>query len=413
MDSLQHQAAPAPEPPRRSLGQTALHGSAFMAAQVVINKVVASVATLLLGDMLTANDFGIAGVAVSIGATCILFQTWVFVDVSIADRGQSHRLLKSTQVGALLFGVMQALLILAVAALAQYALPDKRGLALLIAIIAFRPLSDALSVAPLAQLRISLSFREQAWIDGVTAGLGSAGSVLLAYFGFGPVAIVLPPIATLAARAVAYWRTLPSDPGVSFDREVTLNAQEIEPMLTWGNSPEDAISVTARVPAPADIADPQRRAVVERMLTYMGLTPGMALNEISIDRVFIGSCTNSRIEDLRSAAAVAKGRKVAASVEAWVVPGSGLVKAQAEAEGLDKIFIQAGFQWRFAGCSMCIGVNGDSVASGKRCAATSNRNFVGRQGPGSRTHLMSPATAAASAIMGHLADARAMHNVLA
>ena len=205
MDSLQHQAAPAPEPPRRSLGQTALHGSAFMAAQVVINKVVASVATLLLGDMLTANDFGIAGVAVSIGATCILFQTWVFVDVSIADRGQSHRLLKSTQVGALLFGVMQALLILAVAALAQYALPDKRGLALLIAIIAFRPLSDALSVAPLAQLRISLSFREQAWIDGVTAGLGSAGSVLLAYFGFGPVAIVLPPIATLATRAVAYW----------------------------------------------------------------------------------------------------------------------------------------------------------------------------------------------------------------
>ena len=151
-----------------------------MAAQVVINKVVASVATLLLGDMLTANDFGIAGVAVSIGATCILFQTWVFVDVSIADRGQSHRLLKSTQVGALLFGVMQALLIFAVAALAQHALPDKRGLALLIAIIAFRPLSDALSVAPLAQLRISLSFRDQAWIDGVTAGLGSVGSVLLA-----------------------------------------------------------------------------------------------------------------------------------------------------------------------------------------------------------------------------------------
>lgn len=208
MDSLQHPAppaAPAPEPPRRSLGQTALHGSAFMAAQVVINKVVASVATLLLGDMLTANDFGIAGVAVSIGATCILFQTWVFVDVSIADRGQSHRLLKSTQVGALLFGVMQALLIFAVAALAQHALPDKRGLALLIAIIAFRPLSDALSVAPLAQLRISLSFRDQAWIDGVTAGLGSVGSVLLAYFGFGPVAIVLPPIATLAIRAVAYW----------------------------------------------------------------------------------------------------------------------------------------------------------------------------------------------------------------
>ena len=244
---------------------------------------------------------------------------------------------------------------------------------------------------------------------GARAGMIAPDEKTYAYLSGRPFA----PTGEKWARAVAYWRTLPSDPGASFDREVTLSAQEIEPMLTWGNSPEDAISVTARVPAPADIADPQRRAVVERMLTYMGLTPGMALNEISIDRVFIGSCTNSRIEDLRSAAAVAKGRKVAASVEAWVVPGSGLVKAQAEAEGLDKIFIQAGFQWRFAGCSMCIGVNGDSVASGKRCAATSNRNFVGRQGPGSRTHLMSPATAAASAIMGHLADARALHNVLA
>lgn len=242
---------------------------------------------------------------------------------------------------------------------------------------------------------------------GARAGMIAPDEKTYAYLSGRPFA----PTGEKWARAVAYWRTLPSDPGVSFDREVTLNAQEIEPMLTWGNSPEDAISVTARIPAPADIADPQRRAVVERMLTYMGLTPGMAVNEISIDRVFIGSCTNSRIEDLRSAAAVVKGRKVAASVEAWVVPGSGLVKTQAEAEGLDKIFIQAGFQWRFAGCSMCIGVNGDSVASGKRCAATSNRNFVGRQGPGSRTHLMSPATAAASAIMGHLADARALHNV--
>ena len=244
---------------------------------------------------------------------------------------------------------------------------------------------------------------------GARAGMIAPDEKTYAYLSGRPFA----PTGEKWARAVAFWRTLPSDPGASFDREVTLNAQEIEPMLTWGNSPEDAISVTARIPAPADIADPQRRAVVERMLTYMGLTPGMAVNEISIDRVFIGSCTNSRIEDLRSAAAVAKGRKVAASVEAWVVPGSGLVKAQAEAEGLDKIFIQAGFQWRFAGCSMCIGVNGDSVASGKRCAATSNRNFVGRQGPGSRTHLMSPATAAASAIMGHLADARALHDVLA
>jgi 3-isopropylmalate/(R)-2-methylmalate dehydratase large subunit len=207
-------------------------------------------------------------------------------------------------------------------------------------------------------------------------------------------------------EAVARWRKLPSDEDATFDREVRFNAADILPMVTWGNSPEDALPIDSRVPDPAAAPDAERRASMERALAYMGLEPGMALTEIAVDRVFIGSCTNSRIEDLRSAAAVAKGRKVAAGVEAWVVPGSGLVKAQAEAEGLDRIFTAAGFQWRHAGCSMCIGTNGDLVAAGARCASTSNRNFAGRQGPGARTHLMSPAMAAAAAVSGHFADVR-------
>jgi 3-isopropylmalate/(R)-2-methylmalate dehydratase large subunit len=177
-------------------------------------------------------------------------------------------------------------------------------------------------------------------------------------------------------------------------------------MLTWGNSPEDALPITARVPDPATAPDAARRESMERALAYMGLSPGTALDGVPVDRVFIGSCTNSRIEDLRAAAAVARGRKVASTVEAWVVPGSGLVRAQAEAEGLDRVFREAGFQWRFAGCSMCLGTNGDLVESGRRCASTSNRNFAGRQGPGARTHLMSPPMAAAAAVAGCLTDVR-------
>jgi 3-isopropylmalate/(R)-2-methylmalate dehydratase large subunit len=207
-------------------------------------------------------------------------------------------------------------------------------------------------------------------------------------------------------RWLAHWRTLPSDPRATFDREVSLNAADIAPMVTWGNSPEDALPITARVPDPAATASGERREAMTRTLAYMGLTPGTPLAEVTIDRVFIGSCTNGRIEDLRSAAGVIAGRKVPASVEAWVVPGSGLVKAQAEAEGLDRVFTEAGFQWRHAGCSMCLGTNGDILAPGQRCASTSNRNFVGRQGPGSRTHLMSPAMAAAAAVTGRLTDVR-------
>ncbi|HEY4252942.1 MAG TPA: 3-isopropylmalate dehydratase large subunit, partial [Roseomonas sp.] len=206
--------------------------------------------------------------------------------------------------------------------------------------------------------------------------------------------------------AVARWRTLPSDPGARFDTEVTVDGNAIAPMVTWGNSPEDALPIDGRVPDPSVEPDAERRAVMAGTFAYMGLTPGMALEEIAVDRVFIGSCTNSRIEDLRAAAAVARGRRVAESVTAWVVPGSATIKRQAEAEGLDRVFTEAGFQWREAGCSMCLGTNGEIAAPGERVASTSNRNFRGRQGPGARTHLMGPAMAAAAAVTGHLADVR-------
>jgi 3-isopropylmalate/(R)-2-methylmalate dehydratase large subunit len=208
--------------------------------------------------------------------------------------------------------------------------------------------------------------------------------------------------------ALARWRLLPGDEGAAFDRELALHADEIAPMVTWGTSPEDVLPISGRVPDPADAGDADRRAAMQGALAYMGLAPGQRLQDIAVQRVFIGSCTNGRIEDLRSAAAVARGRRVAEGVEAWVVPGSGLVKQQAEQEGLDAVFRAAGFQWRHAGCSMCLGTNGDQVAPGQRCASTSNRNFVGRQGPGARTHLMSPAMAAAAAVTGRLIDVRGL-----
>jgi 3-isopropylmalate/(R)-2-methylmalate dehydratase large subunit len=206
--------------------------------------------------------------------------------------------------------------------------------------------------------------------------------------------------------AVARWRALPSEPGASFDQEVTLGAGDIQPMVTWGTSPEDAVPITGQVPDPDAAGEPHRREMLLRKLAYMGLTPGTPMSSLAVDRVFIGSCTNGRIEDLRSAASVVAGRKVADSVEAWVVPGSGLVKQQAEAEGLDRVFRDAGFQWRHAGCSMCLGTNGDVGAPGQRCVSTTNRNFVGRQGTGVRTHLVSPMMAAAAAVTGRLTDVR-------
>jgi 3-isopropylmalate/(R)-2-methylmalate dehydratase large subunit len=204
--------------------------------------------------------------------------------------------------------------------------------------------------------------------------------------------------------AVAYWRTLPSDRGATFDRELSFDASRLEPMVSWGNTAADVVPVGGRVPDPAGEPDPDRRRSMLRALDYMGLAPGHAMRDLPIDQVFIGSCTNGRIEDLRAAAEVVRGRK--AKVPALVVAGSGLVKAQAEQEGLDRIFTDAGFDWGHPGCSMCVGTNGDTVGAGKRCVSTSNRNFVGRQGPGSRTHLASPATAAASALAGRIADVR-------
>lgn len=207
-------------------------------------------------------------------------------------------------------------------------------------------------------------------------------------------------------KAVAYWQTLKSDDDAHFDNEITIDASNLPPLVTWGTSPQDVISIEGEVPDPAAIADEARRKATERALDYMGLTAGTPMQEVEIDRVFIGSCTNSRIEDLRAAAKIAEGRKVAARVSAMVVPGSGLIKQQAEKEGLDKIFIEAGFEWREPGCSMCLAMNADKLQPGERCASTSNRNFEGRQGRGGRTHLVSPEMAAAAAVTGRFTDIR-------
>jgi 3-isopropylmalate/(R)-2-methylmalate dehydratase large subunit len=207
-------------------------------------------------------------------------------------------------------------------------------------------------------------------------------------------------------RAVANWKTLPSDPGAHYDTIVRIDGSEIAPMVTWGTSPEAVLPITGAVPDPADVADEAARAQMQRMLDYMGLTAGTKLTDIPVDVVFVGSCTNARIEDLRAAAAVARGRHVAENVRALIVPGSGLVKLQAEEEGLAQVFLDAGFEWREPGCSMCLAMNPDKLQPGQRCASTSNRNFEGRQGQGGRTHLVSPAMAAAAAVTGHLTDIR-------
>jgi 3-isopropylmalate/(R)-2-methylmalate dehydratase large subunit len=237
---------------------------------------------------------------------------------------------------------------------------------------------------------------------GARAGLIAPDETTFAYLKGRPHA----PKAAAWEQAVKFWQTLPSDPGATYDTEVVIDAATIVPQVTWGTSPQDVLPITGSVPNPADEADESRRAAMTRSLEYMGLTPGTRLKDVPVQRVFIGSCTNGRIEDLRAAAAVAKGRKVAAGVSAMVVPGSGLVKHQAEEEGLDQIFLAAGFEWREPGCSMCLAMNPDKLAPGEHCASTSNRNFEGRQGKGGRTHLMSPAMAAAAAIAGRLADVR-------
>ena len=219
----------------------------------------------------------------------------------------------------------------------------------------------------------------------------------------------MAPKAAAFEMAVNYWNSLKSDQGAKYQKQVFINAADIVPQVTWGTSPEDVLPITGVVPSAADVSDPEQKASMERALDYMGLNSGDKLTDIKIDKVFIGSCTNGRIEDMRAVAVVVNGRKVAQNVEALIVPGSGLVKIQAEQEGLDKIFIEAGFDWREPGCSMCLAMNADKLLPRERCASTSNRNFEGRQGPKSRTHLVSPAMAAAAAITGHLTDIRELY----
>jgi 3-isopropylmalate/(R)-2-methylmalate dehydratase large subunit len=237
---------------------------------------------------------------------------------------------------------------------------------------------------------------------GARAGLIAPDETTFAYLKNRPMA----PQGENWDKAVAYWRGLPSDPGATYDLEIFLRAEDIAPLVTWGTSPQDVLPITSAVPSPAQESDPARKVAMERALEYMGLAPGERLEDVAISHVFIGSCTNARIEDLRQAAAIVLSGKVAAGVQAMVVPGSGLVKEQAEAEGLDKIFLAAGFEWREPGCSLCLGMNEDRLNAGDRCASTSNRNFEGRQGRGARTHLMSPAMAAAAALTGKLTDVR-------
>ena len=240
---------------------------------------------------------------------------------------------------------------------------------------------------------------------GARAGLIAPDDTVFAYLKGRPMA----PKGAEWDAAVAYWKTLRTDPGAAFDKVLRIDAGEIQPTVTWGTSPEDTVAIGGVVPAPESFADPSKQQAARKSLDYMGLEPGQKIAEIPVENIFIGSCTNSRIEDLRAAADVLRGRRKAANVKwAIAVPGSGLVKRQAEAEGLDKVFLDAGFEWREPGCSACLGMNPDKVPPGERCASTSNRNFVGRQGPGARTHLVSPAMAAAAAVTGRLADVRTL-----
>jgi 3-isopropylmalate/(R)-2-methylmalate dehydratase large subunit len=238
---------------------------------------------------------------------------------------------------------------------------------------------------------------------GARVGLVAPDETTFAYMEGRPMA----PKGAAWKQAITHWRGLHSDPGAVFDKVVNLDASSVAPRVTWGTSPEQSVSVDGRIPDPARAPSPSERLRAERALAYMGLQANAAIHDVPIDDVFIGSCTNGRIEDLRAAASVLRGRKVAPTVTALAVPGSGAVKRQAEAEGLHQIFLDAGFEWRSAGCSLCVAMNNDRLSPGRRCASTSNRNFEGRQGPGSRTHLMSPASAAASAIAGRIADVRA------
>ena len=244
--------------------------------------------------------------------------------------------------------------------------------------------------------------RNMAIEAGARAGLMAPDDKTFAFLKGRPMA----PKGDAWDQAVAYWKSLPTDQGAQYDKEVCLDVSDIAPQVTWGTSPEDVVPITGIVPDPNQASSDEKRQAMERALAYMDLTPGMKMTDIPVDKVFIGSCTNSRLDDLRAAAEIAKGRKVVDHVHALVSPGSTLIKQQAEEEGIAQILIEAGFDWREAGCSMCVGMNPDRLAPGERCASTSNRNFEGRQGRDGRTHLVSPAMAVAAAVAGHLADVR-------
>ena len=341
--------------------------------------------TIVCGDSHTATHGAFGALAIGIGTTEV--EHVLATQTLIQKRSRNMRI---NVVGEPAFGVAAKDLILAI--IGRIGAAGGTGYVIEYAGPAVRALSME---GRMTMCNMSIE-------AGARAGLIAPDETTFEYVKGRPLA----PEGEAWEKAVADWRTLPGDPGARYDTEVTLDAAEIAPQVTWGTSPEDVLPITGRVPDPADEADEGRRRSMERSLDYMGLAPGTPLREIKIDQVFIGSCTNARIEDLREAARVAKGRAVAAHVGAMVVPGSGLVKRQAEDEGLDAVFTDAGFEWREPGCSMCLAMNPDKLAPGERCASTSNRNFEGRQGPGGRTHLMSPAMAAAAAIAGRLADVR-------
>jgi 3-isopropylmalate/(R)-2-methylmalate dehydratase large subunit len=341
--------------------------------------------TLVCGDSHTATHGAFGALAFGIGSTEV---EHVMATQALWQR--KPRTMRITLDGRLGFGVAAKDLILAVIA----------------RIGAGGGVGHAIEYAGSAILALSMAGRltvcNMSIEAGARSGMVAPDETTFAYLEGRPYA----PKGDAWGQALAHWRTLPSDAGAAFDREIAIDAGAIAPTVTWGTSPQDALPITERVPDPAAVGDAGKRASMERALVYMGLTPGTPLGAVSIDRAFIGSCTNSRIEDLRAAAQVARGRR--ALVPAWVVPGSGLVKRAAEAEGLDRIFIAAGFEWREPGCSMCVGMNGDTAREGQRVASTSNRNFEGRQGQGARTHLMSPAMAAAAAVTGRLTDVRTL-----
>ncbi len=343
--------------------------------------------TIVCGDSHTATHGAFGALAFGIGTSEV---EHVLATQTLIQRHAKNMLVTVT--GTLGFGVTAKDLILAV--IAKIGVAGGTGHVIEYAGDAIRALS----------MEGRMTVCNMSIEAGARAGLIAPDATTFAYLKGRPYA----PKAGAWEQAVAFWKTLPSDPGAHYDTAVSLDASQISPLVTWGTKPEHVVPVTGVIPDPADEPDEERRSGMMRALDYMGLAPGTRVTDIAVDHVFIGSCTNGRIEDFRAAAAVAKGKRVAQGVRAMAVPGSGLVKHQAEEEGLDKILIAAGFEWREPGCSMCIAMNADKLLPGERCASTSNRNFEGRQGPGGRTHLVSPAMAVAAAVAGKLADVREM-----